>query len=83
MPYDFDYNIYSFEKYNLNMKNIIKTPADTKIYILDLELPGKTGMDIAKEIRKEDWDSIIIILTSHDELELKLLKQKLLILDFI
>ena len=83
MPYDFEYEIYSFEKYNINMKNLIKTPTYTKIYILDLELPGKSGIDIAREIRKEDWDSIIIILTSHDELELKLLKQKLLILDFI
>ena len=46
-------------------------------------MPGKSGLDIAREIRKVDWDSIIIILTFHDELELKLYKEKLLILDFI
>lgn len=83
MPYDFDYKIHLFSKYNNDFKKLISTPLETKIYILDLELPGKSGIDIAREIRENDWDSIIIILTSHDELELKLLKQKLLIFDFI
>ena len=83
MPYDFDYMVHSFEKYNNNLKKIINTPSDLKIYILDLELPGKTGLEIAQDIRKVDWDSIIIVLTSHDELELKLFKEKLLIFDFI
>lgn len=83
MPYDFDYTVHSFEKYNNNLKKIINTPSDLKIYILDLELPGKTGLEIAQDIRKVDWDSIIIVLTSHDELELKLFKEKLLIFDFI
>lgn len=83
MPYDFNYTVYSYEKYNLKFKKLIESAVDIRIYILDLELPGKTGIDIAREIRKSDWDSIIIILTSHDELELKLYKEKLLILDFI
>lgn len=83
MPYDFDYTVHSFEKYNNNLKKIINTPSDLKIYILDLELPVKTGLEIAQDIRKVDWDSIIIVLTSHDELELKLFKEKLLIFDFI
>lgn len=83
MPYDFSYVVNSFEKYNNSLKKVINDSSDIKIYILDLEMPGKSGVDIAREIRKIDWDSIIIILTSHDELELKLLKEKLLILDFI
>lgn len=83
MPRDFNYVVHSFEKYNIKLKNIINTPSDVKVYILDLELPNKSGIDIAREIRKIDWDSIIIILTSHDELEMKLLKDKLLIFDFI
>ena len=83
MPYDFNYKVHSFENYNVGLKNVINTPSDLKIYILDLEMPGKSGLDIAREIRKVDWDSIIIILTFHDELELKLYKEKLLILDFI
>lgn len=83
MPYDFNYEVYSFDKYNIKLKNLINTPSDIKVYLLDLELPNKSGVDIAHEIRRVDWDSIIIILTSHDELELKLLKEKLLIFDFI
>lgn len=83
MPYDFNYSVKTFGKYGNDLKKEITTCNDMKIYILDLELPGKSGVDIAREIRKIDWDSIIIILTSHDELELKLLKEKLLILDFI
>lgn len=83
MPYDFDCEIHSFDKYNMKLKNLINEPKDFKIYILDLEMPGKSGLEIAKEIRKVDWDSIIMILTSHDELELSILKQKLLILDFV
>jgi len=83
MPYDFNYVINSFDKYSIKLKNLINTPSDIKIYILDLELPNKSGIDIAREIRKVDWDSIIIILTSHDEMELSVLKQKLLIFDFI
>ncbi len=83
MPLDFNYVVHSFERYNIKLKNLIYTPSDIKVYILDLELPNKSGIDIAREIRRVDWDSIIIILTSHDELELKLLKEKLLIFDFI
>lgn len=83
MPHDFNYAIHSFDKYNIKLKNLINTPSDVKVYILDLELPNKSGIDITREIRRIDWDSIIIILTSHDELELKLLKEKLLIFDFI
>ena len=83
MPYDFNYSVHLYDKYSTKLKKLINSPSDIKIYILDLELPGKTGIDIAREIRKVDWDSIIIILTSHDELELKVLKEKLLILDFI
>lgn len=83
MKYDFNYKIHLFEKYDSKFKKIINSLSDIKIYILDLEMPGKTGIDIAREIRKIDWDSIIIILTSHDELELRLLKDKLLIFDFI
>lgn len=83
MPFDFNYKMHTFEKYNDSLKKIINDTSGIKIYILDLELPGKTGIDIVREIRKVDWDSIVIILTSHDELEFKLLKEKLLIFDFI
>lgn len=83
MPYDFNYKVHLFEKYDKDLKKLIDNPRCLKIYLLDLELPGKSGIEISREIRKNDWSSPIIILTSHDELELRLFKEKLLILDFI
>ncbi|ETP71334.1 response regulator (CheY-like receiver domain and AraC-type DNA-binding domain-containing protein) [Lachnospiraceae bacterium JC7] len=38
-----------------------------KILILDIEMPGVTGLQAAAEIRKEDKDAVIIFLTAYDE----------------
>ena len=62
MPYDFNYAVHSFERYNVKLKNLINSVGERKVYILDLELPNKSGIDITREIRKSDWESIIIIL---------------------
>lgn len=67
MPYDYDYKITRFKSYNSTFESIIKNNDEQKIYILDIELPGTTGLDIADKIREHDWNSIIIILTSHYE----------------
>ena len=32
MPYDFDYEIHSFDKYNMKLKNLINETKDFKIY---------------------------------------------------
>ena len=43
--------------------------SEQKIYLMDLELdPKHTGMDILREIREDDWDSEIIVLTNHDRM---------------
>ncbi len=83
MSYDFDYNVYTFSKYDKELNRIINEEAELKIYILDIEIPGKTGPEIARKIRETDLNSIIMILTTHNELELSVLKKKLLIYDFI
>ena len=83
MNYDIEYKIYQYEKYNDELKKLIEEPLELKIYIMDLEMSVKDGIQITKEIRKQDWDSQIIILTAHEELELRVLKQRLLIIDFI
>lgn len=77
------YQVKVFEEYGQDFKKIIHSKINQKIYILDLELKNKSGIDIAREIRKYDWKSIIIILTAHSELEMQVLKGRLLILDFI
>lgn len=58
-----------FTKYNSELKNIIKDNSERKIYIMDIELEGKvSGIEIAKYIRENDWESEIIFITSHDKM---------------
>ena len=66
---DKEYEIYTFSKYNEKLKSLIKDNSEQKIYLMDLELDSKhTGMDILREIREDDWDSEIIVLTNHDRM---------------
>ena len=77
-----NYRIYKFEDYTSDFKNIIYN-SDIKIYILDIELNKTSGIDIAREIRKKDLDSIIIISTAYVEYLPLALKNKLMLYDFI
>ena len=66
---DKEYEVYKFNKYNKELKDIINDNSEPKIYLMDLDLDNKhTGMDILREIREEDWDSEIIVLTNHDRM---------------
>lgn len=66
---DKDYEIFKFKKYNQELKKLITDNSEPKIYLMDLELePKHTGMDILREIREDDWDSEIIVLTNHDRM---------------
>lgn len=65
--YDSIYKIDFYEKMNSALDKVIKEEADKKIYILDIELTNSiSGIEIAKLIRENDWESHIIFLTSHD-----------------
>lgn len=78
-----DYKIYTFQEYNNEFYKVMKSELENKIYILDIEVEDKSGLDIAKIIRKTDWYSIILILTAHYELEFLAYKSKILLFDFI
>lgn len=66
--YDLTYTIEFFEKMTPNLERILLEETDRKIYILDIELTNSiSGIEIAKTIRKNDWESHIIFLTSHDQ----------------
>ena len=67
MPYNFEYKISKFEKYNKEVEEIIIRKNEQKIYILDVELPEVSGLEIASTIREQDLDSTIIFVTSHPE----------------
>lgn len=78
-----DYKIHVFNEYNSEFYEMIKQDIENKIYILDIEVGKKSGIDAAKIIRKTDWYSVILILTAHYELEFLAYKSKILLFDFI
>lgn len=84
MNNDSDYKIHEFTKYDDDFEEMIKNNLPSKIYILDIEMKDSiSGIDIARKIREEDWNSIIIIVTSHTELGYEALKAQIMLLDFI
>lgn len=79
-----DYNINQFARYDKNFQDFIGQPITSKIYILDIELNDSvSGIDIARKIRKQDWNSIIIMVTSHSDLGYDALKAQIMLLAFI
>lgn len=78
-----EYKTHLFNDLDDNFMKIIKEPLSFKIYILDIETPSRSGIDVARSIRKRDVDSVIIFITSHEELGLTLLKNEIMFLPFI
>lgn len=84
MKNNVEYKTYEFSSYNKEFQNFINNTMSSKIYILDIEMKNSiSGIDIARKIRKEDWNSIIIMVTSHTELGYEALKAQIMLLDFI
>lgn len=78
------YHILIFNKYSKEMKRKIESLIGKNIFLLDIEVPGKSGLDFAREIRKtEDWMSQIIIISSHSNFKEEGFTSKILMLDFI
>lgn len=77
------YNTHVFDDYNADFIKTMKSRLASKVYILDIEAPSGSGIDIARLIRKKDIDSVIIFLTSHDELGYTILKSQFMCLTFI
>ena len=76
-------NILLFYDYNKTFYNTIDSKIPFKIYLLDIETPSKSGIDVARDIRRKDVDSVIIFLTAHEELGNVVLKKDLMFLSFI
>lgn len=75
--------IYLFNDYDNKFMRFINENLSFKIYILDIETPSRSGIDVAREIRRKDVDSVIIFLTGHEELGGIILKNDLMFLSFI
>ena len=78
-----EYDIHLCDDYNKKFYEIVQSKMPFKIYLLDIETPSKSGIDVAREIRRKDIDSVIIFLTAHEELGNIVLKNDLLFLSFI
>ncbi|MDD2435296.1 MAG: LytTR family DNA-binding domain-containing protein [Bacilli bacterium] len=77
------YKTRTFNDYDDNFLNFIEKNTRNNIYILDIETKSRSGIDMARIIRKKDFESIIIFLTIHEELGPTILKNELLFLSFI
>jgi DNA-binding LytR/AlgR family response regulator len=77
------YKTHVFEDYDDLFYRTVKSKKSCKVYILDIETKTSSGIDVARYIREKDVDSIIIFLTSHDELGYTILKSEFLFLSFI
>ena len=74
------YEITEIDKYSDKNLNTINSLTGKKIFILGIDVVGMSGLDLARLIRKNgDWNSQIIICTTHDKLESIALKSRLLI----
>lgn len=78
-----DYNLHTYDDYNKSFYKTSESKLPFKIYLLDIETPSKSGVDVAREIRRKDVDSVIIFLTAHEELGNIVLKNDLMFLSFI
>lgn len=83
MKYDIEYKVSKYKKYDKKLKEEIKKESGTKIYILDIEMPIVSGLEIASEIREDDDESSIIFVTSHPECKNDIFYSRLQAIDFI
>ncbi len=75
---------YWFHHYTNGLEKTINLIPGKKIFILDIDVPGKSGLDLARMIRKlGDWVSPLIIVTGYEYLKNTSYTNKILMLDFI
>jgi len=83
MGYNFDYRILKFSKNTSKLKEEIKNTEDEKIYILDIQMPEVTGLELASKIRENDWNSIILFVTNYSQHKNDIFYSRLMAIDYI
>ena len=78
-----EYKTHVFKDYDSEFMKIVESKLPFKVYILDIEIPSKSGIDIARIIRNHDVDSVLIFLTGHQELGHVVMKNDFLFLSYI
>lgn len=77
------YEKHLFDDYNNEFLELVKSKLSFKVYILDIEAPSRSGIDIARIIRNRDINSVLIFLTGHNELAEAVMRNDFLFLSFI
>lgn len=78
-----EYRTHVFKDYDSDFLKIVESKLSFKVYILDIETPTRSGIDIARLIRNKDVDSVLIFLTGHQELGHVVMKNDFLFLSYI
>lgn len=82
ISHQLNYSIKKYSDYNDKFIEDI-VPSGKKIYLLDIETPSRSGIDVARIIRKRDVESIIIFITGYEEFGKLVLKKNIMCLSFI
>ncbi len=80
---EYDINYYNFDKMCYEFESLIKNRDRKKIYILDDEVDGVSGLEVAIKIREYDWDSIIILLIDLSKHVSDVFNERIMALDII
>ena len=77
------YEKHFFNDYDDAFLQVVQSKLSFKIYILDIEMPTRSGIDVARIIRNHDINSLLIFLTGHNELTETVVRNDFLFLSFI
>lgn len=85
MNYDTDYKIHNYKGYTDSWKEYAQKEDGFKVYLLDIKTEKGSGLDAARMIREEydDWNSMIMIITSYPQYKYEALGKRLMLVDFI
>ena len=78
-----EYKLHIFNDYNRKFIEFLDKEIENKIYLLDIETPSMSGIDVARIIRKNDYTSVIVFLSGHDDLSRIVAKKNIMCLNFI
>lgn len=80
-----EYKVFHFDGYDSNFEEFVRKDIGFKIYFLDIKTKKGSGLDAARIIREkyDDWVSIIIVVTSHEEYRYQSFENRLYLLDFV
>ena len=85
MNFDIECKYHLFEDYDPKFEHEMEKLSGFNICIFDIETKVSSGIDAARYIREEldDWNTVIILLTAHNELKYEALGNRLYLFDFI